>query len=84
MSLGWCLITAARSLDSEPAFLNGQDHSVVRPDLQATLPDSNAGPGDGFLSPRERSWRLWDCPDHVDRLAGLREFGGQRHTGYPT
>jgi len=33
----------------------------------------------GRFSPSgERSWRVWSCPDHLDGLTGLREFGRRR------
>jgi hypothetical protein len=29
-----------------------------------------------WFSPRgDRWWRVWSCPDHLDGLTGLREFG---------
>ena len=29
-----------------------------------------------WFSPRgDRWWRVWACPDHLDGLTGLREFG---------
>ena len=32
-----------------------------------------------WFSPRgDRWWRVWACPDHVDGLTGLREFGRRR------
>ena len=31
-----------------------------------------------WFSPRgDRWWRVWSCPDHLDGLTGLREFGGR-------
>jgi hypothetical protein len=29
-----------------------------------------------WFSPRgDRWWRVWSCPDHIEGLTGLREFG---------
>jgi hypothetical protein len=35
-----------------------------------------------WFSPKvDRWWRVWACPDHLDGLTGLREFGGFRSGG---
>jgi hypothetical protein len=32
-----------------------------------------------WFSPRgDRWWRVWACPEHLDGLTGLREFGRRR------
>jgi hypothetical protein len=32
-----------------------------------------------WFAPRgDRWWRVWACPDHLDGLTGLREFGRTR------
>jgi hypothetical protein len=34
-----------------------------------------------WLSPRGdgRSWRVWSCPDHIEGLTAVREFGRRHH-----
>ena len=33
-----------------------------------------------WYSPKDdgRWWRVWSCPDHLDGLTGIREFGRRR------
>jgi hypothetical protein len=34
--------------------------------------------GRWFSPSGDRWWRVWSCPDHLEGLTGLREFGRQR------
>jgi hypothetical protein len=34
--------------------------------------------GRWFAPSGERWWRVWACPDHLEGLTGLREFGRRR------
>ena len=34
-----------------------------------------------WFSPRgDQWWRVWSCPDHLDGLTGLRQFGQRRQS----
>jgi hypothetical protein len=44
--------------------------------LQAThCPEPPASTGRWFAPSGERWWRVWACPEHLEGLTGLREFG---------
>jgi hypothetical protein len=50
---------------------------VVHDDkLQAGhCPQTPSWTGRWFPPSGDRWWRVWACPDHLDELTGLREFG---------
>ena len=53
--------------------------NVYSSQLQAThCPEAPAWTG-RWRSPRgDRWWQVWACPEHLDGLTGLREFGRRR------
>jgi hypothetical protein len=52
---------------------------LVEPLYRARLPVPRASWTGRWFSPRgDRWWRVWACPDHIEGLTGLREFGRQR------
>jgi hypothetical protein len=49
---------------------------------QAThCPETPSWTGRWFSLRGDRWWRVWSCPDHVEGLTGLREFG-RRHLSF--
>ena len=54
---------------------------VYSEQLQAThCPEPPVWTGRWFSPRGDRWFRVWSCPDHLDGLTGLREFGGRRLT----
>ena len=45
--------------------------------LQATAPRRRRGPAGVVRPTGDRWWRVWACPEHLDGLTGLREFGAR-------
>jgi hypothetical protein len=47
--------------------------------LQATHCDERPAWTGRWRSPKgDRWWQVWACPDHLEGLTGLREFGRRR------
>ena len=68
--------------DRCPGFI--VDHTrcwamVYSRQLQAThCAEPRSWTGRWFSPDGSRWWRVWACPDHLDGLTGLREFGRRR------
>jgi hypothetical protein len=43
---------------------------------QAHCAETPSWTGRWFSPSGDRWWRVWACPDHLEGLTGLREFGG--------
>jgi hypothetical protein len=47
--------------------------------LQALrCPETPTWTGRWYAPSGDRWWRVWSCPDHLEGLTGLREFGKRR------
>jgi hypothetical protein len=62
-----------------PLVLGSGPGEVYDHNLQATHYQEVLSWTARWRSPRgDRWWRVWACPDHLDGLTGLREFGRRR------
>ena len=67
--------------DPCPGFVAQPDQCwrmVYSHQLQAThCRETPSWTGRWFSPKGDRWWRVWACPDHLEGLTGLREFGGR-------